>query len=254
MHTAFFFAIAVIVFSRLLFQWGEKELTWQRALLKSFVESLLLLPLYNDYFYGLALGILAFNTVAFGADQLGENKYLYRFLIFMAYVVGFAFLMGEKQFFGNFHGYVSQVIEYARPKNLMVQYAQKIGWHKLSVLLAGSLVVVNEVNQLIRYILSKLKVEPQIEMENGRHIIIGQQKDLMELRRGRVIGIIERLLIFFFTLSGNIATIGFILAAKGFTRFKELENKNFAEYVLIGTLLSASLALLVAVAVKAVIG
>ena len=34
-----------------------------------------------------------------------------------------------------------------------------------------------------------------------------------------------------------------MLAAKGFTRFKELDDRDFAEYVLIGTLLSSSLAI-----------
>ncbi|HEY0945090.1 MAG TPA: hypothetical protein VGD81_07470, partial [Opitutaceae bacterium] len=67
--------------------------------------------------------------------------------------------------------------------------------------------------------------------------------DAGEYNRGRVIGLLERALIYFFVLNGQFGAIGFTLAAKGFTRFKELEDRGFAEYVLIGTLLSSSLAL-----------
>jgi hypothetical protein len=46
-----------------------------------------------------------------------------------------------------------------------------------------------------------------------------------------------------FILRGQYGAIGFVLAAKAFTRFKALDDRPFAEYVLIGTLLSACLAL-----------
>ena len=64
------------------------------------------------------------------------------------------------------------------------------------------------------------------------------------------IGLVERVLIYAFVLSGQFGAIGFTLAAKGFTRFKELENRGFAEYVLIGTLLSSSIAMAVGVWIK----
>ena len=50
---------------------------------------------------------------------------------------------------------------------------------------------------------------------------------------------------FYFILNGEISSIAFIVAAKGFTRFKELDDRLFAEYVLIGTLLSTLLAVLI---------
>jgi hypothetical protein len=50
-------------------------------------------------------------------------------------------------------------------------------------------------------------------------------------------------LLYSFVLQGQYGAIGFILAAKAFTRFKALDDRPFAEYVLIGTLLSACLAL-----------
>lgn len=100
----------------------------------------------------------------------------------------------------------------------------------------GFLVVMNEVNNVIRFVLHSLKVEP---MEKDDKII-----SKAELKRGKIIGIIERIMLYIFAAFGNLTAIGFILAAKGFTRFKELDDRNFAEYVLIGTLLSAALSII----------
>lgn len=65
-----------------------------------------------------------------------------------------------------------------------------------------------------------------------------------EPARGRIIGYLERAIILVLMLTDNIGAIGFVLAAKGFTRFKQLDDRNFAEYVLIGTLLSVSATML----------
>jgi hypothetical protein len=74
--------------------------------------------------------------------------------------------------------------------------------------------------------------------------------DQREYNAGRFIGMLERLLVYGFVLKGQHAAIGLILAAKGFARFKELDERDFAEYVLIGTLLSVTSAVLVGEAAK----
>lgn len=61
---------------------------------------------------------------------------------------------------------------------------------------------------------------------------------------GRTIGILERAIILTLTLSGAYTSIAFVLIAKSIARYKELENKDFAEYYLVGTLLSALIAIL----------
>lgn len=97
----------------------------------------------------------------------------------------------------------------------------------------GLLLAANEANLAIRWVLGRLQLKPAGE----------PPLDVREFNRGRVIGLLERGLIFCFVLTGQFGAIGFTLAAKGFTRFKEMENRGFAEYVLIGTLLSSSLAM-----------
>ena len=63
---------------------------------------------------------------------------------------------------------------------------------------------------------------------------------------GTYIGILERLFVFFFVVTGNWECIGFILAAKSVFRFgdlKESKNRKLTEYILIGTLLSFGIAI-----------
>ena len=64
---------------------------------------------------------------------------------------------------------------------------------------------------------------------------------------GTYIGILERLLIFICVISGFIEGIGYLLAAKSIFRFGDLtkaRHRSMTEYVLIGTLLSFTSAIL----------
>lgn len=73
-------------------------------------------------------------------------------------------------------------------------------------------------------------------------------------RIGATIGILERLLIVTFVLTGSTAAIGFVVAAKTLARFKQLDDRDFAEYYLLGTLASVAVALLSALVAQAALG
>ncbi|MFZ2099926.1 MAG: DUF3307 domain-containing protein [Oricola sp.] len=65
---------------------------------------------------------------------------------------------------------------------------------------------------------------------------------------GRVIGQLERFLVFVFTITQNPAGIGFLIAAKSILRFGDVSNhsqRKIAEYVIIGTLFSFAWAIAV---------
>ena len=70
------------------------------------------------------------------------------------------------------------------------------------------------------------------------------------LARGRAIGILERGLVLTLILFGDYASVGFLMAAKALLRFKSIEDPERAEYLLIGTLASLSLAVLGAVGIR----
>jgi hypothetical protein len=62
-------------------------------------------------------------------------------------------------------------------------------------------------------------------------------------RVGATIGILERILIVVFVLTGSEAAVGFVVAAKTLARFRLLDDRDFAEYYLLGTLASVAVAI-----------
>jgi Protein of unknown function (DUF3307) len=73
---------------------------------------------------------------------------------------------------------------------------------------------------------------------------------------GLYIGILERLMVFTFTVTNHWEAVGFLIAAKSVFRFgdlKESRELKLTEYVLIGTLLSFGIAMGSALLVKALV-
>jgi hypothetical protein len=62
-------------------------------------------------------------------------------------------------------------------------------------------------------------------------------------RVGATIGVLERILIVVFVLTGSEAAVGFVVAAKTLARFRLLDDRDFAEYYLLGTLASVAVAI-----------
>ncbi|MBT0588179.1 DUF3307 domain-containing protein [Alteromonas oceanisediminis] len=74
---------------------------------------------------------------------------------------------------------------------------------------------------------------------------------------GELIGYLERTLILTFTLVGNYAAVGFVLAAKSIFRFGDLNKSNdrsMTEYVLIGSLLSVVMTTVVGILISLAAG
>lgn len=67
---------------------------------------------------------------------------------------------------------------------------------------------------------------------------------------GRIIGKLERIIISVLILCNQYGAIGFVLTAKSIARYKQLEDKNFAEKYLVGTLTSISIAFLTTIILK----
>ncbi len=64
-------------------------------------------------------------------------------------------------------------------------------------------------------------------------------------KAGALVGTLERVLILLVLLGGNYTAIGYIIAAKSIARFGKMQDKDFAEYYLIGTLSSLIWSILV---------
>jgi len=120
------------------------------------------------------------------------------------------------------------------------------GWAAPVVVLAVGLVATTWVGS---WVVGRLASPFATELETAKKIA----DDFRPLKRGfenggRIIGMLERFLIFLFVLSNQLAGVGFLVAAKSVFRFGELsshENRMEAEYIIIGTLLSFSWGLLI---------
>ena len=74
--------------------------------------------------------------------------------------------------------------------------------------------------------------------------------NLEELKAGNIIGKLERIIIAILLLNNQFGLIGFVLTAKSIARFKQMEDKDFAEKYLIGTLTSFLIVLITVLILK----
>ena len=99
------------------------------------------------------------------------------------------------------------------------------------LLFLGYLICLKPTNIFIRETLVVAKIQsisnPNLELANA----------------GKLIGILERILVLTFVIIGKLEVIGFLIAAKSILRYKDADTVK-TEYVLIGTMLSFGIAML----------
>jgi hypothetical protein len=191
-------------------------------------------------------GFAVASACAFALDRGDRSRNLVRFAASLALLAGLSFIGPRESSTVRFAAWATRAAAAVSGASVLLAGMDGRAFASALAVLSGALFVSTEVNHLARYVLVRIKVAPAA---TGA----AQARGEAELRRGKIIGIVERLLIYYFVLTSSLSAIGFVLAAKGFTRFRELDDRNFAEYVLIGTLLSAAGAILVGMAVRLVL-
>lgn len=145
--------------------------------------------------------------------------------------------------------FIDQVLHITTYTLASILYYREIQWYpvltpevsfKLIVLIASFLFLTKPANIIIREIFTLF----DISFSNNK----GQ--DLPNA--GKLIGITERWMVFVFVLIGQFSAVGFLIAAKSILRFKDGDLIK-TEYVLIGTMLSFSLAIAVALVYQSII-
>lgn len=84
------------------------------------------------------------------------------------------------------------------------------------------------------------------ELMSGWAKVLDDSNEQSLSNAGKHIGMLERLFVFIFVVTGHWEAIGFLLAAKSVFRFgdlKESKDRKLTEYILIGTLLSFGIAI-----------
>jgi hypothetical protein len=129
---------------------------------------------------------------------------------------------------------------------LVVPRAAGLWWGRAALFTTGYLYVCGRGMVLIRAVLEV----PLLHMRRDQDRATGA----VDVARGRMIGALERALALTLILLGEYAAVGWIIAAKSLARFKALEDREFAEYFLIGTLASFLLAVLAGVGIRILLG
>lgn len=108
---------------------------------------------------------------------------------------------------------------------------------------------------LIGYIIASIPLGILIGMATEKWRVESEVNTEGLAKAGLWIGLLERFLIFTFIIINQYTAVGFLIAAKSILRFndKETNTQKKTEYVLIGTLMSFSASVLLAVIVKAII-
>lgn len=238
MNPAFLVFANVVLLARLFVLFKDEAYAGRPWVLKTVAELAVLLGLYafSPYWLAVAGVVVAFNLVGWQWERRGRRKNLGRLLL------GLTELLVLSVFFAPgggvlFWPQVELAGRHLSELTALAPLVQLLGRPSLQLELFGLLLAANEANLAIRAVFDLLDLKPR-SLPAGQGVV-----DVGEFNRGRVIGLLERVLLYLFILQGQYGAIGFILAAKAFTRFKALDDRPFAEYVLIGTLLSACLAL-----------
>lgn len=95
--------------------------------------------------------------------------------------------------------------------------------------------------ELVMFMMPAKPWVPESTAETAETAVIADNvpEQTETLKAGRTIGILERWIWLLFILLGYPSLIGFVITAKSIARFKKLDDSDFAEYYLMGTLYSA---------------
>ncbi len=233
MNIPFFYMMDVVLMTRLLFQFREVPVSAAKAGLKCIIElAFLVLFAPGLWLLILAAGIVLINISTYFLEKNASGFSLKRIITLFLYFIFFSTIFSPV-----FRITLNQIVLLFLANwgdfQLVIAYLTSIPWYAVLAVFSGALLCLNEVNHFIRYFFRILNLAPRNERKKTAGVI-----DLKEYNRGRIIGMLERLLIYAFVLTAQYTAIGFVLTAKGITRFKELQERSFAEYFLIGTLLS----------------
>jgi hypothetical protein len=124
--------------------------------------------------------------------------------------------------------------------------------YKFIVVLTAYIIVLKPTAIIIKMLLEQWSEIARGSLNNNEEQDIKSQVEDEDRKSlvsaGKVIGLIERLLILTFVLLNQFSGVGFLLAAKSVFRFGDLKEKNdhkMTEYVMLGTLLSVTITVIV---------
>lgn len=237
-----------------LFERGIRRTSWPlwTALLLGANAAGVLIPFIGAERAWLPLLLLA--VVATGVTTVvlrsGAQAFLARTIIFLVNGFLLVIVVGNPAWVSGFGPWVASFFTRLGASNVLAGSLDRTSLHRFMVYAAGICITSFELNNPIALFLKRTRLMPQSTLAAADQPSIAASD---EPARGRVIGVMERAIVFVLAVTGNLSSLGLVLAAKAFARFRQLDDRDFAEYVLIGTLVSITGALLVGLAMKALL-
>jgi len=149
----------------------------------------------------------------------------------------------------NFAFYINQIMHLIVLIFFVWMFDTYFESHKIIAIIIGSkwlfmilsyLICIKPINIFIRETLVAGKIQRISDPSNAL-----QTKSELQ-NAGKLIGILERILVLTFVIIGKWEVIGFLIAAKSILRYKDTDTIK-TEYVLIGTMLSFGSAILLGI-------
>lgn len=240
--------IATYLSGRLLFYdlnniFGSNK---NKGLIKRLLWGLIILFLKNDIIISLLILSAYIIIVLFDSLYINPNKkdklIFYFFHSLFAIIVMPAIIRVINIDFIILENTLNQILLFIIEK-LRINKSYIINSNYIIAIFCGFIFILKEGTIIIRLVLARMSAVPKKKDEPGH-------KDNKEYDRGKLIGILERSLIYFLILVNQVAAVAIIIALKSIARFKELDDKNFAEYFLIGSLLSICVAIVPALILR----
>lgn len=241
----FSYLLNIVMISRLIYGVKDTAVTGQKTAIVIIIQFIMFLVFKPSAALILLLtSVIVLNLSVYYLERRLKNLNLFRLVTIIIFLIIISIFTSQSVNI-SFNENVPAIFNNLKNYSSLLADILKFNVFNLSLILTGTLLVLNESNFAIRYFFELFNLMPQVKNKESKNEI-----DCKEYNAGRIIGMLERVLIFYFLISNQYTAIGLVVAAKGFTRFKELNNRLFAEYVLIGTFLSAIFAFIIAETIK----
>ncbi len=211
-------------------------------------------PIYSYGFYNLNIVVAAIiiSLIHYLLDLIKKNKqidadqknmenslkiksYITDQLLHILTILILTFLVENTKLFENFNG---PFIKFTAnnltvlPLAEFVQHISNFSYSDILSWILAILIIIKPIQITIKIVLNNYKPDEKKE-------------DNSLSNAGALIGVLERCIIFLLLASNQYAAIGFVLTAKSVARYNKIaEEHKFAEYFLLGTLLSTLLVII----------
>lgn len=242
------YLLNLLMLSRIIYTFEDDRMEFKQLPYYLIIQILGLATLkINDAWVSLLISSIILNSLVIYWERKSRNPRIVRIVSLLTFSIIYSLIISLS---GKIN-FSPVIISWSRNLNHSFSIVKNINQlSRINTYSLGFLFIINESNTIIRQIFDWIKISPH-PSENGpceTETIPPSDKyiEIDEYKSGRVIGILERIFVYFAVMLNEYSIIGYIVAAKAFARFKELDKKAFAEYVLIGTLASILIALMAA--------